>query len=107
MEIQEVITKAVEGGWKKVCANCQESWAGHVQTRIGSRYCMRTPNMSDTVLDPLFWQALGKAIWWQQTYKNVRGDMRTIGQEDWKEHQHRLISHLQDGGSIESFFEAL
>ena len=65
--MQNIIQKAIEGGWKSVCGNCQESWFGHKQTRIGNRYCMALPDLHKTVCDPSFWQSFGKACGWEKT----------------------------------------
>ena len=46
-QIQKIIEKAIEGGWnKQMPAEC--SWCQY----------------DHTVLDPLFWQSLGKACGW-------------------------------------------
>jgi len=49
------------------------------------------------VLDPLFWQALGKARGWQDDY-------HTTG---WRRNWHHFIDHLAQGNDAESFFAQL
>lgn len=53
-----------------------------------------------TVLDPLFWQALGKARGW--------GDDPKYGvYTEWRIHWHRFIDHLAEGKPAEDFFKDL
>jgi hypothetical protein len=63
--MNEAIKLAIEkGGWGGNCYNCLNPWKGHKQTRIGNRYCPYLPDKDKAVLDPLFWQSLGKALGW-------------------------------------------
>jgi hypothetical protein len=48
---------------------------------------------------PDFWQSLGKALGWI-----LEGH---AGRKQWKEEWHRLIDHLAEGKTAESFFESL
>ena len=50
------------------------------------------------VLEPAFWQALGKARDW-----TVNIPVR----KDWRYYWHRFIDHLADGHSAEQFLEIL
>lgn len=88
------------------------------------------------LLDPKFWKSLGKAMKWDYGYEvdgiggvhvsvccgskidmvcNHKhclccGRMEWEGietREPWLHHWHRLIDHLADGGTIDSFFEKL
>ncbi len=59
------------------------------------------------LLDRAFWQALGKALGWQTTYRTVGGKDRTIGERDYLEYWHRFIDHLASGKDAESWFAAL
>lgn len=63
-------------------------------------------------LDPLFWQALGKALNGKVGDTRIRnGFGETISRETndrwWKETWHHFIDHLAEGKSAESFFEEL
>lgn len=91
MTIEEAITKAVEGGWIR---------KDYLVLNIPS--LTREFPVECILLDPLFWQALGKAIGWNTAVLAFEDSEPT-----WKDHQHRLISHIQSGKSIESFFETL
>lgn len=78
------------------------------------------PNKSSTtlshyqlVLDPLFWQALGRGLEWSDVIYFLKcpccGD--TPGDEprmfSWKYQMHRFIDHLADGKDADSFFAEL
>jgi len=109
------IEKAIEGGWKSVCSNCQESWLGHKQTRIGNRYCTTGPAPYKTALDPSFWVALGKALGWKrfaiiQWYDNFGSKKeREIyrGVESWLFQARRFSSIVLTGGDTEAFWKEL
>jgi len=55
----------------------------------------------EVFLDPLFWQALGKARGW------AKKQPRQIQKGEWKWQWHRFIDHLADGKDAESFFASL
>ena len=100
--------KAIEGGWNgKVDTN---EWGGSVPH---DAVCI-------AVLDPLFWQCLGKAMKWnmtdvfpegRQTQWSYVGDMyaRTIlvFENTPAFHWHRLIDFLAVGGTVEGYFDAI
>lgn len=54
------------------------------------------------LLDPLFWQALGKAMGWKEEMWWVNNYI-----EAWKYHWHRFIDHLAEGKDADSFFQDL
>ena len=89
----EVIQKAIQGGWK-----------GKPPKSLINPECL---------IDPDWWQALGKAMrWGREEIGCVVCDHRINcakhnSSKDWLYHWHRLIDHLAEGGSIESFFEKL
>ena len=92
MTIQETIQKAIDGGWKKEFV---------VEP-------MDTPqaNFAKAMIDPLFWQALGKAMGWKDS--DECGSCKCpVTQEAWYYHWHRFVDHLAKDRSIESFFEQL
>jgi len=64
--MQPIINKAIEGGY---------SWSG-------------TKGQAEMLLDPLFWQALGKACGW----KKVHDDPKLCGRvfPDWKDNALRF-----------------
>jgi len=56
--------------------------------------------INDMLLDPLFWQALGKALEWPEPVCDCCG-------ATWHYRWERMIEHLAKGGTIESYFESL
>lgn len=115
MKIQDAITKAIEGGYKNEEA---ESWSegNYVDT------CYEV-----WLLDPLFWQALGKSLVWEEkdfrcvneaTFskhktcelcldRKSRLSWRKRNGKGWLYYWHGLVDHLAEGGTIESYFEKL
>ena len=101
MDIKTAIEKAVEGGYK-----------------TGTLGAFGWERM---VLDPLFWQSLGKAMGWDKDKKGndiflkVRNFLgRTAIEmkakspiEFWEYKWHRFIDHLAEGKDAESYFESL
>lgn len=104
MTIQEAIAKAIEGGYK----------GGHIWNVKGDFYVLRNENgngyehlsIYEMLLDSHFWQCLGKSMGWKDGEKIVsfgRGNYI----KEWLYQQHRLIDHIAEGGTIESYFENL
>ena len=62
--------------------------------------------LNEILLDPLFWQCLGKSRGWNKTSSNFSKKKITIT-EYWRPVWHRLIDHLADGKDITSFFDSL
>ena len=81
--MEKAIKKAINGGYK----GCTDAvWN------------------ESTLLDPLFWQALGKAEGWGKTMTSRSGvRMRDIYTVYW----HDFVDHLAEGKDINSFFEDL
>lgn len=95
--MKKILKLAIEGGYDAV---------GHI-VNYGS-YTYAEPAI---LLDPLFWQGLGKSLGCKST-----GLFRTclcidthgaheIG--EWEIFWHRFIDHLAEGKDIESFFSEL
>ncbi len=64
----------------------------------------------DAVLDPSFWQSLGKAMSWGKCIHHGNNECdcdRAVRKPEWIDKWHRLIDHLASGGTIESYFETL
>lgn len=82
--MENAIKRAIEGGW-----NGHPSWM---------------KNWERAVLDPTFWQALGKAEGWKKLhYEDMEGNY----DECWQCHWHSFIDHLASGKDADSFFKAL
>lgn len=65
-----------------------------------------------TLLKPLFWQSLGKAMGLAEEVEvihshPVESDIVREKMEGWKWWWHRFIDHLTEGKDTESFFESL
>lgn len=113
MSMKEVITKAIQGGWNdrlyRVDTGNSEVWTHH----------------SSLLLDPLFWQALGKAEGWPEDScrycgKKFSGSIMSCINQDCPNPQfassgvnacifywHHFIDHLASGGEAEQFFKSL
>lgn len=93
--MKEAIQKAIEGGYKIL------SWD------IGSPVY----DKNEVLLDPLFWQSIGKALGWNEDhfYLVANGIEMESQQNDkvWKLYWHRFIDHLASGGEAEKFFKEL
>lgn len=72
---------------------------GYEYKRIGDMYV-------DPYLDPLFWQALGKACGWRMEdpfNRENTGDRK----EAWLHYWHRFIDALSEGRTADDFFKEL
>jgi len=56
--------------------------------------------VAEILLDPSFWQALGKARGWDAT-------VAIPVMQDWLGYWHKFINHLAEGKDAESFFASL
>ena len=77
-----------------------EHWFGFSQNQ--------TMSISQTILDPQFWQCLGKSRGWEKriTFYNSFIDGKE-NNDQWRLEMHRFIDALAEGRTIESFFESL
>ena len=121
MTIQQAIEKAIEGGYDVQFSEA----AGLPTVYVKDGYQV---DVAVILLDPLFWQSLGKAMGWEncerceKPFEKHQGylcviqlkegqvttaDVKTFRDQNWKVQWHRFIDHLADGGSAESFFENL
>lgn len=111
MTLEQALEKANDGGWKTTL----------------EPYRSLSEAIALALLDPLFWQALGKSMGWgsgcnvclkdgiTHSYANGWADECEKPKEHltenhkypWQINWHRLIDHLAKGGSIESYFEKL
>ncbi|TCU78881.1 hypothetical protein EDE08_101664 [Bradyrhizobium sp. R2.2-H] len=97
------IEKAIEGGWKH--------FEG-LDKKEASLYAHNILALSDwqtIALDRTFWQALGKALGWEQ-----KAGMRvtSIGTADhyeagWSENAHRFYDLILTGGDMEKWWQEL
>jgi hypothetical protein len=118
MTVQEACDKAVAEGYHVHCLAGVETYysgANHefsVWTRTDNHSSLVVP-MEGTFLDPLFWQALGRALGWDQAMRTVhavengRPTVVTRTGHYWLSHWHRFIDDLAEGKTAESFFARL
>lgn len=101
MTIEEVIKEAVASGWNNKYAHF---------------YCPLSDGQDDhAFIDPLFWQALGRARGWKGIVEYVIEEKMEhesslhidSAWEVWQYHQHRFIDALAEGRSVEEFFKEL
>lgn len=92
--MKEAIQKAMEGGWEPVLNSKEYRYS------IGNGNRIRILEDYHEFLDPLFWQALGKAFGWEI----VSGSNMN---HQWTQEWHNFISHLIMEKDIESFFKDL
>lgn len=104
--MERAIKKAVEEGYGK-------DWFSLEQYDVSDN--------STILLDPLFWQSLGKAEGWGQSgetyctlcrkYGNELKNCKCLGQvydyKNWRFEMHRFIDHIIEGKSIDDFFNQL
>lgn len=103
--MEQAIRKAIEGGW-------HPKYAKSVVTRDQFNVKCRI------LLDPLFWQSLGKALGWDKIhyekcpaicYADFRdpGECNCSAKDEWKSQWHSFIDYLAEGKDAESFFTRL
>lgn len=105
--MKEAIQKAIEGGYMSADG---VSVADGLTEKNGFWQFFRGKEnvgdkiMEEIVLDPLFWQALGKALGWPE-----HNHLKRWGEEtnSWYAQMHNFIDHLANRGTPESFFTSL
>jgi len=117
--MEQAINKAIKGGYGKGMV------FGKNATKFDYEDYLDIPTVSfenrdrfiekaiDTVLiDPLFWQALGKQQgWYDHQLRGKHGECLECGAPqcaiEWRENWHYFIDHLADGGNVDDFFNKL
>lgn len=92
MTIKTFIEKAIAGGWKS-----PERWHTYVDAVKDTVF-----NYHAILLDPLFWQAVGKTEGWPTKYYRPNPQSWP-----WRDNMHRMIDSLAEGKSIEEFLSTL
>jgi hypothetical protein len=90
MTIQEVLTKASEGGY------LHDSQRQALTIRVGvlGLHAFRTIHVDEFLLDPEFWRALGRTLGWQH-------------ERVWRGQWQGFIDHVAQGNTPASFFATL
>ncbi|MFA5990475.1 MAG: hypothetical protein WC803_12840 [Sphingomonas sp.] len=110
MKIQEAIEKAMKVGWDDGNFAMTKDETTTYFVKVGNWYYNQ-----DFLLDPEFWKCLGKAMGWEEDYYHLDYrlhddkilDEFIAHRPEWNYRQHRLIDHLAEGGTINSYFETL
>ncbi len=115
--MEKAIEKAVEGGYEVLPKRAEfrsveidhDRWFLNFYDLEGMQSDHFTFTVGGTLLDPLFWQALGKAMRWQEKTDRLIGT--EIGFSPpcltWAYQWHRFIDCLAEGKDAEQFFEEL
>ena len=118
MTIQEAMNKAVEGGYHIDGSDgIETSYIGandeySAWTRTDNDSSFMVP-VEETLLDPRFWQALGRTLGWSEGCDLVI--ICVHGEEEcqhcrgyyWMYQWHRFIQALAHGNTLEAFFARL
>ena len=117
---QKFVEDAIAGGWR-----ASHGYTGGVQVRSYGVALGHNSHLKEIVhpageilIDPLAWQAVGKARGWKcyeraEMYQYERGVMDEedsfveIELETWRHRQHRFIDHLADGLTIDEALSAI
>jgi hypothetical protein len=100
--MQEALKTAKENGYDNAIADeCLKAWKEHDTVSLH--------DYASILLDPLFFQALGKGLGWKTKEQYIAdGEEDPSGVKDqWRYEWRRFIDHLAEGKDIESFFTNL
>ena len=95
---KQAIEKAITGGWQPL-SEWGSSWVDIPQERIA--------------LDPTFWQALGKALGWDEDnttdmiWTCALCNQECGGHSKWLHYSHRFYDLILTSGDTEKFWEEL
>jgi hypothetical protein len=108
MTEQEIICKAMNGGYIPE-GGIKKEWNPEIEN---IQDCADL-NISDCVLDPKFWIAVGKEEKWEEKLRvatlcdNCKFAGITEAKPEWQHKMHQMIDHLVAGKSIEDFISTL
>lgn len=109
--MKKAILRAIEGGYTYNCgkglftkgdkmecvfSGVNSDWTVWTRKDNQSSICV---GHEEALLDPLFWQSLGKAEGWN--------DVNFEHTPEWERHWHGFIDHLIAGKDTDSFFDNL
>lgn len=115
MEIKDSIEKAIEGGWthrdwQLSAASLLRVTDHFVQSKTGNNDWHDIFEIESMLLDPKFWQALGKTLGWDSPTGRETGTVsyqEATGEPYWLYRMHRMIDALADGKTIEEYIATL
>lgn len=100
--MEQAIQKAIEGGYEK---------SDYDLTRFDKLTVVGLPEAcAPILLDPLFWQALGKAEGWGKTQnftERPKDSLLNVWPEEWQVYWHVFIDHIGAKKDVDSFFKKL
>lgn len=98
--MENAIAKAIEGGYKlSLSVLVAKDHYEHMQ------HMSEIAVYPSILLDPLFWQALGKQQGWQSEWKDKA--ITSMIEPRWRYEWHALIDHIAQGKDINDFFATL
>ena len=115
--MKQAIEKAIEGGYEPFKTFKMEE-ARDVEF-IGDDMSVYVPRFTNVahasinriLLDPLFWQALGKAMGWEdgdsRAYWTREDSHKVVLLDRWQNEMHSFIDHLASNGNADDFFNEL
>lgn len=115
MQIKEIFSKGIEGGWRgedKPLIDFDFKNIIYIEFEFGNDSIMF---LQEIVLDPKFWEAVGKVEGWGSTsdnpdrtfYLHKTKNKEVLINVDYQNKMHQMIDHLADGGTIESYIKTL
>lgn len=119
--MQQAIQKAIEGGYRNIEDNYEIDGEKLRLYRKKDNATTALLEYEYLLLDPLFWQALGKSLGWEsgqhphwsftllKEYDThiEHGGISCKRLHPWEAQMHRFIDHLAEGKNINSFFKEL
>lgn len=112
--MKEIIEKAIEGGWGGGLKSDVIIEIFDETKTVGFHYPGKTHGVEmsiyDLLLQPLFWQSLGKALGWNELDMFCACDVcyaDTCEMQGWLVKMHRFIDHTAKGKDPEEFFKDL
>ncbi len=105
MKINESIEKSIEGGFRM---EPMPMVYDHTQPKPKEEYDWKV-----ILWEPDFWKCLGKSMGWRDNVVIRHNDsiyerkMSLKEMPEWQHKWHKLIDHLSEGGTPESYFEPI
>ena len=135
MKLEEAIKKAIEGGWSInlpshsdfnkfksfngywIVLECSETVEVEDKNtgKITKEPIITSITLEKLLLDPKFWQYLGKSLGWREHSEFIGEEKDTTmghiraykNQAEWLYQWHKFIDNLAEGRTVVDFFEKL
>lgn len=119
MTIKEIIEKGIEGGWKPEATPSNDLYtlSFHVEydgVRVDQHNEISSEELvfirtEPILLDPSFWQAVGKVERWKcdRNCPIEEGSYCDAHKPRWQYNMHRMIDALAEGKSLEEYIATL